>query len=63
MIGLGRPWPCAYLGWSSGRDDSESGTGKSGVQGSGVDVGESNDSDAEIASGSAGAGDEAKRGR
>lgn len=46
MIGLGSAWPCAYLGWSSGRD-SESGTGKSGVQGSGVDVGESNDSDAE----------------
>jgi hypothetical protein len=35
---------CAYLGWSLVRD-SESGTKKSGVQGSGVEVGESNDND------------------
>ena len=34
-----------HLGWSSGRD-SESGTSKSAVQGSGVDVGKSNDNDA-----------------
>ena len=39
-----------HLGWSSGRD-SESGTSKFGVQGSGVDVGESNDNDAEMANG------------
>jgi hypothetical protein len=63
MIGLGtrRAWPCAYLGWSSGRD-SESGTSKSGIQGSGVDVGESNDNN-EMESGSMGVGDETKRGR
>jgi hypothetical protein len=62
MIVLRRVWPCAYLGWSSGRD-SESGTSKSCVQASGVDVDEGNDNN-EMAGGSAGAGDEvAKRGR
>jgi hypothetical protein len=59
---LGRALPCVYLGWSSGRD-SKSGTSKSGVQGSGVDVGKSNDNDAEMVSGSTGAGNEANRGQ
>ncbi|KAI0264820.1 hypothetical protein BGY98DRAFT_1181707 [Russula aff. rugulosa BPL654] len=61
VVGVAGRHDCgAYLGWSSGRG-SESRTSKSCVQGSGVDVDEGNDNN-EMASGSAGVGDELAKG-